>query len=189
MKKRLDCFVNKIAVLVIAMGIAIAVIDFSMLARVLSVRSETDSLAIDKSQPIQYLMINLTADMVIQGKIDVSPKSHDIYFYITNSTGGLMFNGGKINGTYSFEWSAPIDDKYYMFFDNRFNNMTSLNINWEIKFFLPDYLSALLFLGGAVIAVFGIAWIIFSSGPKPTSKKETPIQRGTRTIYRLNRIL
>ena len=180
---------NKIAVLVIAMGIAIAVIDFSILARVLNVRSETDSLAIDKSQPIQYLMINLTADMAIQGKIDVSPKSHGIYFYITNSTGGLMFNGGKINGTYSFEWSAPIDDKYYMFFDNRFNNMTSLNINWEIKFFLPDYLSALLFLGGAVIAVFGIAWIIFSSGPKPTSKKETPIQRGTRTIYRLNRIL
>lgn len=173
---------KEIAVLVIAVGVAIAVINFSMLARVLSARSETGSLAIDKSQPFKYLMINLTADTVIQGKIDVSPKSHDIYFYITNSTGGLMFNGGKINGTYSFEWSAPIDDKYYMFFDNRFNNTTSLDINWEIKSFLPDYLSALLFLGGAVIAVFGIAWIIFSGGPEPTSKKETPIQRDIRIV-------
>jgi hypothetical protein len=75
------------------------------------------------------LTFNLNNGDSVSGSISVTGGSgNDINFYITNPTGGQIYNAGRVSGGTSFSFTADSSGAYILHFDNSFSLLSSKQI-------------------------------------------------------------
>ena len=75
------------------------------------------------------LTFNLNNGDQVSGSISVTGGSgNDINFYITNPTGGQIYNAGRVSGGTSFSFTADSSGAYILHFDNSFSLLSSKQV-------------------------------------------------------------
>ena len=75
------------------------------------------------------LTFNLNNGDKVSGSVSISGGSaNDVNFYITNPSGGQIYNAGRINGGTTFSFTADTSGAYILHFDNSFSLLASKQV-------------------------------------------------------------
>lgn len=82
------------------------------------------------------LSFNLNSGDQVSGSISITGGSgNDVNFYVTNPTGGQIYNAGRASGGTSFSFTSDSSGAYILHFDNSFSILTSnqVTISYDVS--------------------------------------------------------
>lgn len=116
----------------------------------------------------------------VNGKIYCSGANNDINFRITDSTGHVLFNLGRIYDGHEFRWQAPSNDIYHFKFDNTISWVTTKTVGYSIGLY---YYFHVFLLVGIIAIIVGFYFIVKGAiGIAPKKKRVFCKYCGTRNI-------
>lgn len=80
------------------------------------------------------LTFSLPAEARVEGTLRILGGNEDVDLYLTDSSGGRLYDPGRVHGTYRFTFPVPKNDHYNIYIDNRFSWITfkSVSINFDL---------------------------------------------------------
>lgn len=136
--------------------ISIAILLFSLAPTHLlpSWTSNSGNFSVSPTSP-QSVSYYMTFGSQVKGYFDILGGNRDIYFYILDSAGNIVFDAGRIYTGYVLYWEAPKNDYFRFVFDNSMSWFTTKEVSWNLNFY---YYTIFLYVVGFVI--LGIAVIL-----------------------------
>lgn len=81
----------------------------------------------------------------IELNVGITGSNKDVFCYITDSSGEVIFDAGRIYDGYHLVWDAPTIDSFRINFDNTMSWFSNKQVGWSCKVF--HYKTLFLFLG------------------------------------------
>ena len=100
--------------------------------------------------------INMFYGSSIQLRVSISGANKDVFFYITDSHGEVVFDAGRIYDGYSLDWSSPTIGSLRLNFDNTMSWISHKYVTYSLKVFHYKPLFLLPGIGLLILAIFQI---------------------------------
>ena len=99
----------------------------------------------------------MTFGSQVKGHFDISGGNKDLYFYILDSAGNIVFDAGTIYTGHTLYWEAQKNDYFRFVFDNRLSWLTTILVSWNLHFY---YYTISLYVVGFVILAIAIILLV-----------------------------
>ena len=100
--------------------------------------------------------VDLFFGSAIELNVSISGANKDIFFYITDSHGKVIFDAGRIYDGYSLDWSSPEIGALKLNFDNTMSWVSHKYVDYSLEVFHYKPLFLLLGIGLLILAIFQI---------------------------------